>query len=76
MEGPVDAFCCAGCEVAYDLIRGAGLERYYDVREDFAPRPGGAVEGWESVPVERDAEGVAECRMQVDGLPRNLTTWL
>ncbi len=28
-DGP---FCCRGCRAVHDLIRGAGLERYYDLR--------------------------------------------
>jgi Cu2+-exporting ATPase len=26
-------FCCSGCHLAYDVIQGFGLQRYYDVRE-------------------------------------------
>jgi Cu2+-exporting ATPase len=31
--GPIaDGFCCAGCAAAYDLVRGLGLESYYQRR--------------------------------------------
>ena len=40
VEGAEDVYCCTGCEIAAELIRGAGLERYYAMREEFAPRPG------------------------------------
>ena len=42
VEGATDAYCCAGCELAAAIIRGAGLEAYYREREAFAPRPGNA----------------------------------
>jgi Cu2+-exporting ATPase len=34
-------FCCSGCRVAYQVIRGAGLEQYYEIRErvDAPNRP-------------------------------------
>ncbi|MEQ8847735.1 heavy metal translocating P-type ATPase [Botrimarina sp.] len=31
-------FCCAGCEVAYETIHGAGLENYYSVRQRLATK--------------------------------------
>ncbi len=76
MEGGEDAFCCAGCEIAAGLIREAGLERYYAVREDFAPRPGLLEDGWDAVPVDVDGRGVASCRVQVDGLRCASCVWV
>ena len=76
MEGGEDAFCCTGCEIAAELIRGAGLERYYAVREDFAPRPGLLEDGWDAVPVDVDGTGVASCRVQVDGLRCASCVWV
>jgi P-type Cu2+ transporter len=37
----VEQFCCSGCRVAYQVIRGAGLEQYYAIREriDAPNRP-------------------------------------
>ena len=32
-------FCCAGCEAAYETIRGLGLEDYYAFRDRFADKP-------------------------------------
>lgn len=31
----VEQFCCAGCQVAYETIRGCGLDDYYALRERF-----------------------------------------
>jgi Cu2+-exporting ATPase len=76
VEGPDDVYCCHGCELAAELIRGAGLERYYERREDFAPRPDALGEGWETVPVEKDASGVAQCRVMVDGLRCASCVWV
>ena len=53
VEGAEDVFCCAGCEMADAIIRGAGLERYYVERASFAPRPeplpGGPFRSWQPV---------------------------
>jgi len=76
VEGAEDVYCCTGCEIAAELIRGAGLERYYAMREDFAPRPGGLGEGWDSIPFDVDGTGVASCRVQVDGLRCASCVWV
>lgn len=76
MEGAADAFCCAGCEMAYAIIRGAGLERYYAEREAFAPRPEPLVEAWATVPTETRADGTQEARLQVDGLRCASCVWV
>ena len=39
MEGPEDVYCCSGCEMAAAIIRGAGLESYYEEREALPPGP-------------------------------------
>ena len=76
VEGPDDVYCCHGCELAADLIRDAGLEKYYERREKYAPRPGALGDGWESVPVEQDSAGVAQCRVMVDGLRCASCVWV
>ncbi|HSD32507.1 MAG TPA: heavy metal translocating P-type ATPase metal-binding domain-containing protein [Gemmatimonadales bacterium] len=77
MEGPADAFCCAGCEMAAAIIRGAGLERYYAERTEFAPRPEPAHTGdWDAVPVTSDARGICEARLVVDGLRCASCVWV
>ena len=32
-EGAEQQFCCNGCRVAYEVIRGHGLEGYYDIKK-------------------------------------------
>jgi len=34
-----DRFCCAGCARVFELIRGEGLDRYYDLRGDAGAPP-------------------------------------
>ncbi len=76
VEGNEDSFCCLGCEMAAAIIRGAGLERYYEERSEFAPRPGPARQGWSSVPVDTHADGTAEVRLVVDGLRCASCVWV
>lgn len=76
MEAAADAFCCAGCELAYEIIRGAGLERYYAERTEYAPRPEPVAGGWSAVPVETLADGTCEARLMVDGLRCASCIWL
>src|SRR5512144_2859773 len=77
VEGPTDAFCCNGCEMAAAIIRGAGLERYYAERTEFAPRPDPAHAGdWGAVPVTSDARGLCEARLVIDGLRCASCVWV
>lgn len=76
VEGPEDAFCCAGCEMADAIIRGAGLERYYVEREAFAPRPEPLAGGWDALPVEEGADGLCEIRLAIDGLRCASCVWV
>ncbi len=76
VEGARDAFCCAGCEMAAAIIRGAGLERYYADREAFAPRPEPLAGGWDTLPVEVDPQGTCEIRLAIDGLRCASCVWV
>lgn len=76
MEGPRDTWCCAGCEMAAAIIAGAGLERYYDDREAFAPRPEAAARGWDTVPVETGDDGTCSVGLMVDGLRCASCVWV
>jgi Cu2+-exporting ATPase len=76
VEGPNDTWCCAGCELAAEIIAGAGLERYYDDRETFAPRPEARSEGWSAVPVERTDDGSCAISLMVDGLRCASCVWV
>ncbi len=76
VEGAEDSYCCRGCEIAAAIIRGAGLERYYEEREDFAPRPTTEVGSWQAVPVHVGEDGLAEARLMVDGLRCASCVWV
>ena len=62
--------------MAAAIIRGAGLERYYEERSEYAPRPGPARQGWESVPVTTLDDGTAEVRLVLDGLRCASCVWV
>jgi Cu2+-exporting ATPase len=63
--------------VAAAIIRGAGLERYYTERTDFAPRPEECPGGdWATVAVQTDARGRSEVRLAVDGLRCASCVWV
>ena len=71
-----ERFCCGGCEMAFAIIQGAGLGRYYDEREACAPRPAEPATGWMAVPVTRGSTGMEEVRIQVDGLRCASCVWV
>ncbi len=76
VEGAEDAFCCTGCETAWAIIHGAGLERYYRDRDAFAPRPEALDGGWDALPVETAADGTCQVRLAVDGLRCASCVWV
>jgi P-type Cu2+ transporter len=76
MESAAERFCCHGCETAYAIIHGAGLEKYYAERELPAPRPGGPVVGWSAIPTIKCPDGAEEVRLQVDGLRCASCVWV
>lgn len=76
VEGAEDRFCCAGCALASELIRGAGLEAYYREREALPSRPRVDDTGWETVPVEPLPDGGCQVRLQVDGLRCASCVWV
>ncbi len=76
VDGPADAFCCRGCEAAAALIRGAGLERYYESREKPAPRPSAIGGRWSGTVVEADADGICESSLSIDGLRCASCVWV
>ncbi|HEU5040688.1 MAG TPA: heavy metal translocating P-type ATPase metal-binding domain-containing protein [Gemmatimonadales bacterium] len=76
VEGAEGAFCCLGCEHAFAIIQGAGLERYYVEREAWAPRPEPAGGGWSAVPTTACPDGTVEARLVVDGLRCASCVWV
>lgn len=76
VEGSEDAFCCRGCEAANAIIRGAGLESYYEVRTAHPPRPEPSRERWEAIVPDRAPNGLCEVRLAVDGLRCASCVWV
>lgn len=75
------AFCCGGCEAAYALIQGLGLDRYYRQRaretDVLAPRPepGAGLPELESF-VRTSADGTARLSLLVEGIQCGACLWL
>lgn len=70
-------YCCAGCEVAAEIVAGAGLEGWYASREAPAPRPGLLPDrAWSALPTEAHADGTHTAHLRVDGLRCASCVWL
>ena len=74
-------FCCTGCAAAYDLVRGLGLERYYERRcvdPSARPlRPDGDTPAIDYAPhAKTAADGTATLHLMVDGLQCAACVWL
>lgn len=72
----VEVFCCGGCEAANAIIRGAGLERYYQTRTEVAPRPRPRGDRWDQVEPLQHADGSCEVRFAIDGLRCASCVWV
>jgi len=79
------AFCCAGCEAVSRAISGAGLDDYYRVRSEKAPRPADAAAGDLAIYDERVVQerfvreaddGCLEASLLVDGMRCSACAWL
>lgn len=68
-------FCCAGCEQAAAIISAAGLDRYYEERAAFAPRPLPSTERYEAITVEAEGD-LVRARLAVDGLRCASCVWV
>ncbi|HYD32127.1 MAG TPA: heavy metal translocating P-type ATPase metal-binding domain-containing protein, partial [Azospirillaceae bacterium] len=79
---PDQTFCCTGCAAAYDLVRGLGLDRYYERRcVDPMARPLRPDE--EASQVDYSAHvrpagetGTGQLHLMVDGLQCAACVWL
>ncbi|WP_448192491.1 heavy metal translocating P-type ATPase [Azospirillum sp. sgz301742] len=75
------SFCCSGCEAAYELVRGLGLERYYE-RRSVDPqarplRPESDAPTVDFTPHAKPAaDGTATLHLMVDGLHCAACVWL
>jgi Cu2+-exporting ATPase len=62
--------------MASAIIKGAGLEAYYQEREALPPRPESEAGDWDAVPVAVGDDGMCEIRLQVDGLRCASCVWV
>ena len=72
-------FCCSGCEAAYGLVRGLGLDAFYRRREaaDGALRPEVATPVFDAVPLIREEAGdVKSLELMISGLTCGACVWL
>lgn len=84
VAGASQPVCCAGCEAAAKLILSQGLQRFYEFREPFAPRPAGAVRSWSvfdrTAALRRYTHelpgGERELSLQIEGLHCAACAWL
>lgn len=76
MEAGGGEFCCHGCETAWTIIHDAGLERYYEDREAFAPRPDEARTNWAGIDATPLTGGAIEARFAIDGLTCASCVWV
>jgi len=69
-------FCCPGCETAYEIVRGAGLERWYDERQAAPDRPRPVTADWRGLPTTERSDGAQEVQLCIDGLHCASCVWL
>ncbi len=62
--------------MAYDIIRGSGLSRYYVEREACPPRPEPASGSWDSIPLETAPDGSVATRLVIDNLRCASCVWV
>lgn len=80
-RGAGQVFCCAGCEAAYALVRGFGLDGYYE-RRVIDPRQRPLIPETDPVAIEfcsyvRDeGDGVLALNLMVEGLHCAACVWL
>ena len=76
IERGVGEYCCRGCELAAAIISDAGLDRYYQQRDSYAPRPEPVQGSWDGVPAVHHDDGSCEVRFAVDGLRCASCVWV
>ncbi|HMV68691.1 MAG TPA: heavy metal translocating P-type ATPase metal-binding domain-containing protein, partial [Myxococcota bacterium] len=77
VEGPEGAFCCSGCEAAHALLADAGLEGWYERRQQPAPRSrdAGGVD-WSCLPTEAQPDGTVTALLQISDLRCASCVWV
>ncbi|MCB1200402.1 MAG: cadmium-translocating P-type ATPase [Leptospiraceae bacterium] len=73
-------FCCGGCKSAWQIIHGSGLDNYYSLRTEFAPKVNQQsspepYEIWESR-FESDSEGFTTGKFLLQGIHCASCVWL
>lgn len=72
-------FCCTGCEAAFGLVRGLGLDAFYRRREtaDGELRPEITAPSFDALSLIReDADGVKSLELMISGLTCGACVWL
>ena len=80
-SGAAEGFCCPGCEAAYDLVQGLGLDGYYQRRcIDPDQRPLRPEDGSQPVDygihVREEDGGIRSLNLMVEGLHCAACVWL
>jgi P-type Cu2+ transporter len=88
-QDPAQVFCCRGCQGAFELIHGWGLEEFYALRDQMnvsgAASPGGQRDGYEQFDtvefLGRDAlvqnnDGTCSAELAIHGLHCGACAWL
>jgi Cu2+-exporting ATPase len=79
--GRADGFCCAGCAAAFEMVRGLGLEQWYE-RRKLTPggrplKPEQSAEPPDTALYETEnPDGTRELHLMVDGLQCAACVWL
>lgn len=81
LGGGDSRFCCAGCEAAFGIVQGLGLDNYYRRRvldpQQPGPKPEPAMPGEDySAFVTAAADGSQQIHLMVDGLHCAACVWL
>ncbi|MBF0622200.1 MAG: heavy metal translocating P-type ATPase [Magnetococcales bacterium] len=78
-------FCCTGCHAAFQMIRGAGLDHFYDRRDGFTDRPDDARvnslsafddPAFQEKYVQTNAAGQQEVHLLLDGIHCAACVWV
>ncbi|MBK8906837.1 MAG: cadmium-translocating P-type ATPase [Rhodospirillales bacterium] len=80
-EGQDGPFCCSGCEAAFALIRGLGLDGYYR-RRSLDPDQRPLIPDADAAPVDyasyvrRESDGISSLHLMIEGLHCAACVWL
>jgi P-type Cu2+ transporter len=77
-------FCCPGCQAAYDIIRGLGVDAYYRYRRSSGPKvaapDASALEAYDDLAVSRtfvrEKGGTSRTHLHIEGIDCPACLWL